>query len=80
MESGIDGKEASRLVKDYFVELYSHIGVFLFEIENVLYNSDEKSWIIECSFHRTMAHSIKSFYEVVVYTDGKIGQVTKKAE
>ena len=76
----IDGRQATRLVQDYFMEQYGQYGVTVFEVESLEYDKDEKKWTLECSFFRTLLTQQKSHYSVVVYLDGKIGPVKKLAE
>lgn len=73
MKDVIDGSKAARQVKKYFEEMYTAMGVILFEVEKVEFDETEKIWKIECSFFRTFATSHKSYYSVIVYADGTIG-------
>lgn len=76
-EAKIDGRRATKIVQQYFMEQYGAFGVNLFEVQNVNYNENDESWTVECSFYRTMLTQEKSFYSVVVHSDGTIGPVRK---
>jgi len=77
LEREIDGRQATRIVQDYFNEQYGIFGVVLFEILNATYDEEKKSWTVDCSFYRTAAASQKDFYSVVLHSDGRIGSVKK---
>ena len=75
-ETEIDGRQATKLVQQYFTEQYGVFGVNVFEVVNAEYDKNEKRWTVRCSFYRTLLGPQKSVYEVVVYLDGRIGSVT----
>ena len=76
-EIGIDAREATKNVRQYFEENYGAMGVLLFEIDKTEYNKTDKSWTITCNFFRTFASTIKSYYTVIVNSNGSLGSVNK---
>lgn len=76
-ETEIDGRRATQLAQQYFVEQYGPYGVLVFEIESAEYNQSDKSWTVTCSFFRTFMTAQKSYYSVVIYSDGRIGPVKR---
>lgn len=78
LETNINGKQASHIVRQYFVEQYGGTyGVILFKIETVEYDAEKEVWNVECSLFRTMFAQQKLNYSVVVTKDGSIDSVKK---
>jgi hypothetical protein len=73
----IDGREATRVVQNYFMERYGQFGVNLFGVESVEFDEKKKVWTIICSFYRTLAATQEDFYSITVRLNGKIGSVKK---
>lgn len=77
LSSKIDGREASKIVKQYFEELHGMYGVLIFSIEDVKFDKDQKLWEVRCGFFPSLAAGKKDYYKVKVSDDRKIVDVEK---
>jgi hypothetical protein len=70
----IDGREASRRVREYFWDLHGDFALAGFRIELVEYRPDERTWYVKC---RITVSGVPWVYEVLLTDDGDIQKVVR---
>lgn len=72
----IDGREATRRAKGYFVEVHGEYGVIGFKILEVKHDEQQGEWLVRCTFYPAGAFA-ELQYEVRVSDSGDILGVSK---
>ena len=75
----IDGREATRRVKDYFITAHGEFGVLGFQVEGASFNETTKQWVIRSAFLTSLGAQNRTTYEVWLSDEGQILEVKKLA-
>jgi len=72
----IDGREATRRVKQYFLEVHGQFGMMGFRVLEVRHDEQQQQWVVRCAFYPG-ATFFELEYEVRVSDSGDILAVSK---
>ncbi|MDD5126495.1 MAG: hypothetical protein PHR43_00090 [Dehalococcoidales bacterium] len=73
----MDGRAASLKAREYLVELNGSYNIWNFQVENVEYNEQNKTWAVQCSFTPNMFVTERLKYEIIVSDTGSIKSAKK---
>lgn len=74
---GLDGRTASLKARDYLVTMHGNFGVWNFQVEEVEFNEQTKTWIITCSFSPGMLDLQRLNYEIQITDEGNLRSAKK---
>ncbi len=74
--TNIDGKEASRIARDYLVDIHGNFFVWDFQVESA--TPEEEKWKVRCSYTSSLSAGAPRYtYEIEVNKDGTVSRVQR---